>query len=335
MNFTKETCPVCKRQFIDSDDVVVCPVCGTPHHRECYDECGHCFNEARHAEGFEWAGDEGNTYNFPAFNRIPKGSSSVPGVTVCPVCHTQNPSEEPVCLNCGARLYNNAEAPTHTPDKIPPFPPQGQPMPGIPNVVSILPTDTIGGHTVQDTADYIQSNADSYIPKFYRLEKTGGKISMNWCAFLFAPYWFFYRKMVSIGIIIMLLSLVVSAACTTQRVIDIYQVYSQKVEAMMQNEATAEDVNEVADELLKLPEVYIEVCFQGFVHLLCGLYANSIYKKKVEKDIGEIKATSASPEDYRQRLFLKGGVSGLALAGSLFAFLFASELVSYLVTLIK
>ena len=26
-------CPVCKKQFEDGDDIVVCPECGTPHHR--------------------------------------------------------------------------------------------------------------------------------------------------------------------------------------------------------------------------------------------------------------------------------------------------------------
>jgi len=34
---------------------VVCPDCGTPHHRSCYAENGGCANAARHDEdGFEW-----------------------------------------------------------------------------------------------------------------------------------------------------------------------------------------------------------------------------------------------------------------------------------------
>ena len=29
-------CPVCGKSFQESDDIVVCPQCGAPHHRECW-----------------------------------------------------------------------------------------------------------------------------------------------------------------------------------------------------------------------------------------------------------------------------------------------------------
>ena len=48
MEFTQYNCPVCDRKFESADDIVVCPECGTPHHRDCYDELGHCFYEDRH-----------------------------------------------------------------------------------------------------------------------------------------------------------------------------------------------------------------------------------------------------------------------------------------------
>ena len=48
MDFKKYFCPVCNNQFNDEDDVVVCPECGTPHHRECYKNNGGCFNEKLH-----------------------------------------------------------------------------------------------------------------------------------------------------------------------------------------------------------------------------------------------------------------------------------------------
>jgi len=52
--FTGEKCLFCTERFGDTDDVVVCPECGTPHHRSCYAENGFCANAERHAEGFEW-----------------------------------------------------------------------------------------------------------------------------------------------------------------------------------------------------------------------------------------------------------------------------------------
>jgi|GEM_PF-454458 len=54
--FFNKLCPVCRQHFNESDDVVVCPECGTPHHRACYNNLGTCGVESAHAEGFEWNG---------------------------------------------------------------------------------------------------------------------------------------------------------------------------------------------------------------------------------------------------------------------------------------
>ena len=40
MEFTQYTCPVCQKRFVLGDDVVVCPECGAPHHRECFEQNG-------------------------------------------------------------------------------------------------------------------------------------------------------------------------------------------------------------------------------------------------------------------------------------------------------
>ena len=48
MKYSNYKCPVCNNQFTEDDDVVVCPECGTPHHRECYIENGKCVNADKH-----------------------------------------------------------------------------------------------------------------------------------------------------------------------------------------------------------------------------------------------------------------------------------------------
>ena len=42
MNYQGVCCPVCGKPFQEGDDIVVCPECGAPHHRECYKSLGHC-----------------------------------------------------------------------------------------------------------------------------------------------------------------------------------------------------------------------------------------------------------------------------------------------------
>ena len=41
-------CEHCKKAFTNDDDIVVCPVCGAPHHRECYVQNGNCANADKH-----------------------------------------------------------------------------------------------------------------------------------------------------------------------------------------------------------------------------------------------------------------------------------------------
>ena len=43
-----KTCGVCHAYLFPEDDVVFCPVCGAPHHRECYNKIGHCALEEAH-----------------------------------------------------------------------------------------------------------------------------------------------------------------------------------------------------------------------------------------------------------------------------------------------
>ena len=55
--YTGFHCPICGGVFTDQDDVVVCPDCGAPHHRECWTQRGHCAYQDRHKENLEWHED--------------------------------------------------------------------------------------------------------------------------------------------------------------------------------------------------------------------------------------------------------------------------------------
>lgn len=42
------SCAYCHSYLFEDDDVVYCPECGAPHHRECYNQIGHCGLENFH-----------------------------------------------------------------------------------------------------------------------------------------------------------------------------------------------------------------------------------------------------------------------------------------------
>lgn len=323
MNFIGEKCPVCNKAFTDKDDIAVCPICGTPHHRECYLQSNNCFNEARHGEGYEWTPEVGE--KLPTIEHIP-----VQNKVFCPYCGSENAAEEPVCTNCGARLYNNRnDAPF-------PFPGANTQGAGFgTNVVQINPNDILGGHTVSDTAEYIQSGADRYIPKFYKMEKTGKRISFNWAAFIFGQYWFFFRKMTKIGIFISLAVILITALCTTPRLTDNMTEYQAVMEEYYQGKATSGELAEAQQAIISLVETKVLLVSELLIHLFCGLYANTLYKNKVQQDIGRIKATVHSEEEYRGTLFRSGGVSALQFILSVFCFTIASEAVSMLISMIR
>lgn len=324
MNYLKEKCAACEKIFTQSDDIVVCPYCGTPHHRECYNDLGHCKNQELHAQGFEWSPTCEEAVSEPV-TAVNDGHQ----IIFCPNCGKENPASEPVCVNCGQRLYNNAQ-----PDFVqqPIQLPNMQNQQFATNVIQISPDDTIGGNKVSDTAEYIQMNTHRYIPKFYKMEKTGNKLSFNWAAFFFSPYWFFFRKMHIIGFVIMLLTLLVTGACTTDRMVAASEKYYNAVEQYYADEISYEQLAEASGEIVRLPEVIIETVFGLAVKIFCGAYGNYLYKKKVEKDISDIKSKADTPETYRFMLFKRGGVSGLMCVLSIVGYYCAEQILSALLS---
>lgn len=54
--FFGKLCPVCRAPFGENDDIIVCPDCGTPHHRACYIRLEKCAVSQLHESGFVWNG---------------------------------------------------------------------------------------------------------------------------------------------------------------------------------------------------------------------------------------------------------------------------------------
>lgn len=322
MQYIGECCPVCRKVFTKEDDIVVCPECGTPHHRACYAQQNQCANAALHGTDFVWTPTQTATVQNAApvstlLAQKPSAESKNDdghNIVFCPQCGAENAAEEPVCTECGARLYNNDEngrAPTavHLPN--------GAAQGYLAGMQIISPTELLDGNTVADTAEYVQTGARRYIPKFYYMEKTGKKLSWNWAAFLFAPYWYFYRKMYALGAIFMVLLVAVSGFTSTQRLADSTDAFittEEQIAAQMETGELSESealktMLTAYSQLAQTPEFILRIAANTAVALFSGLFANYIYKKKAAKDIARFRAESKSPEEYRLRLFKQGGVS--------------------------
>lgn len=322
MAYIGENCPVCGAVFTEADDIVVCPECGTPHHRGCYSAHGGCANAEKHAEGFAWTPSN----PAPSMGGMQPVPQDAAGTVICPRCGAPNAAEEPVCTNCGARLYLR-------PTPMPPMP-QGQ-MPDWSNApyvaggTLISPDETIGGNTVRDTAQYVRVAAHRYIPKFYKLEKKGGKVSWNWAAFFFAPYWFFYRKLYAVGSILLVLLLAVSAATTTPRYIEKSDAVSEAAEQVRNAQQLSDEDFAAYEEKLTafstLPEVLISAGVEIAVHLFAGLFGNFFYKRRIDGQVQKLCALVPSGEDRQILLFRQGGVSFLAAIGSILLYRFALQ----------
>ena len=55
IQYVGKACESCKKAFNENEQIVYCPQCGAPMHRECWEEKGGCPYSDRHSSGFKWA----------------------------------------------------------------------------------------------------------------------------------------------------------------------------------------------------------------------------------------------------------------------------------------
>ena len=203
MTYSGVRCPVCNKKFGNSDDIVVCPVCGAPHHRECYFAGGQCVFAAEHMSGKAWQPEE-NT-----------GGDSAAGGPVCADCNTKNPPDNLFCSRCGNRLDGERH------HGAVPFAFGGAYKP-YDTYAAADDKEPVGELTAQEYAQYIGRSRGYYLPVFKRLGQGIGTVSLNIPAFLFGFLFFFYRKMYLVGGVLLAAFIV----CMTPAVLTMRDVLS-------------------------------------------------------------------------------------------------------------
>ncbi len=290
--FDKKICDGCAEIMNEGEDIVVCPECGTPQHRECYNKNNACVNAHLHAEGFDWQ-----------------------KANIKP----EEPKTEEAAAN---------SAPILNPDGG--LSEAALPMFNVQSIVidgrTVSTSKEFSGIRIREALTYLQINANKYIKKFMKNEHKKNFISWNWGAFFFTPAWFFYRKLYKAGAFF--LTFVIAATLMVTPFTNIvnenaeaytaaFTEYREAISAYMEdssaeNEAALDTALDAAfAEFVKVAPATAIYYLATFVipSLAAAIMANSLYRNKMLDDIRIAKRATNDPNIQRYSLLRRGGVS--------------------------
>lgn len=281
-----QSCPVCGQLFTESDDIVSCPVCGAPHHRACWSAEGRCHFESAHGTAEQWTRPEPQD--------APRNR--------CPNCGMDNPENAEFCSRCG-RALNPQEWPDPSGRQSPPQYGQSAPCNEYaPFHITFDPLGGVprgeifeGGVTAEELAVCVGNNTTYYIPRFQRM-KNGRTVQWNWAAFLITPYWLFYRKQYTAGVL-------VSLACVLINLMMNLVFYLSGAGDTISYAEAFEQTYQAGN----FPSLFLLAIASVVICLLFGLFGNRLYMNACLKKTRQMK--EQNPGEFRPALKRAGGVS--------------------------
>ena len=310
-------CPVCGKEFGPQDDVVVCPDCGAPYHRDCYQQVGHCVYQDKHGPDFVWERPHVHAQHTDDGQNGEK-------TKLCPRCSARNYPDALFCDKCGQPFAPGGQ--------------QGYPFPGaqrgsqqggfpggfpggVPFVFDpmggVAPGESLNGVPAGDVAKLVKQNTTYYLPIFKRIQDTGAS-KFNFCAFLFSGGWLLYRKQYKKGILFILLTalLLVGALCV--------QVFW--VDELMRQMAAQAGISTIASttDMMKVYEQFYTLnagqkllfflptilhLLQWVVMFIVGFNGNRMYMKHCTSTVARIRTEATGDAEYAERLQEAGGVN--------------------------
>lgn len=326
MKYENTKCPGCEQLFAENDDVVVCPECGTPQHRQCYENNGGCVNAALHESGFVWKNE-----NMPAAKEDESKPDNEDGEPIiCPRCGKENPKGTAVCTHCGQKFtvfgFNIVEKQQQLEredreerqqrldagfdgfsddDELPPLSKVVDERVKLlaPGISEQQKQEVLCGHTIDKVISFVGYGAQSYINKF-RILRDGGKFTFNWAACLLSPFWFFFRKLYKPGIIfstfqIILLMISTVPMAKFDAIVGGYTFRQILALPAAQQQAISAQLREI------LPVMILLNLLSVVLAMTAGFIADKLYYRYTEKSLSEIEA--AADNTFKLSLLAKYG----------------------------
>lgn len=327
-DYTGYDCRSCGKQFTAEDDIVVCPDCGTPYHRECYKNEGKCVNTELHESHVSWKTDIEQKEQQESTSR-------------CRGCQNKLRDDQLFCDKCGMpteyfvksgavrpeSAQNDANAEYRNIYSKPADGSEGMTEVFFPFMINYSdplcgfnPEEEYdGGVTTRDLGDFVGKNTHYYLPKF-KLMKTGHfKISMNIPALFFPEFYFAYRKMPLAALLIMLIKTAVDLPASVMSLQIMFD--NPQMLAMFR-----QSFPELIDSVNRLMEINLNTEAFNFMlntsNLLSwvsifvfGSLSNYMYYRFALKKASKVKNSAISNElNISESLRSSGGTSASMLA---------------------
>lgn len=330
-------CPVCKQKFQESEDIVACPDCGAPHHRECWKLEGRCRFTEDHGTSRQWKRPEEPSSSQQHTNPTTHNSNYSKQVHTCSRCGKENPEFAEFCSRCGMTMQapdwssapgQNRQNPPHyggptnnrgygeyTPFHVPIMDPFG----------GVAHDEKIEEIPAEDLVTYVGPNSAYYLPRFYKMSRNSTHVSWNWVAFFFTPYWLLYRKNYLAGGILLFLSLL-----STMINSYVYNTFILPHLDMTTDAAMFQSFSALMGSgqfSIFFQIVGLLFFINLLVQIIFGLIGNSLYKRTAIKRIRNISKKmrmervycdptqdNSTVAEYRRELSAQGGVSLVLVA---------------------
>lgn len=329
MDYKGYDCPVCHEQFKDGEDVVVCPECGTPHHRACFEANGACANADKHKEHYSWsepnAGQQGTD------------ADGVP----CAQCGYKNKKDALFCSHCGTPLTAAGAYPppnggqnTSNPYGRSPF---GGAAPGVPPVMfdpmaGVNPDDEFADNVkASELAAVVQASTPYYMTVFNRIRQFGSS-RFNFSAFLFSGGWMLYRKQYLLGAVITVL---VFATTVLSNVYynNFYDTYISIAKSLGGNPSmfsvVEQAVNLPVQEFIAFFLSPVMELLRFIIMLISGIVGNRLYYKHCVKKVKTTKARVETPAEAEIVYQKTGGVNKAIVIVLLVTFMISNLAVAF------